>query len=61
MTSAPPARQYALALAALTALAVLLGWLMAGRAPRGILRTAAPRRVPGHADQRIALEGPGDS
>ena len=40
--------QYAIALLAMTALSVLLGWLVAGRALRSLTRiTAAARRVPG--------------
>jgi signal transduction histidine kinase len=54
--------QYALALAAMTALSVLLGWMMAGRALRGLQQiTAAARRVSQDTlDERIALEGPRD-
>jgi signal transduction histidine kinase len=54
--------QYALALAAMTALSVLLGWLMAGRALRGLQRiTATARRVSQDTlDERIALAGPRD-
>ena len=54
--------QYALALAAMTALSVLLGWLVAGRALRPLQRiTAAARRVSQDTlDERIALEGPRD-
>jgi signal transduction histidine kinase len=54
--------QYALALAAMTALSVLLGWLLAGRALRGLQQiTATARRVSQDTlDERIALEGPRD-
>jgi signal transduction histidine kinase len=54
--------QYALALGAMTALSVLLGWMMAGRALRGLQQiTAAARRVSQDTlDERIALEGPRD-
>jgi signal transduction histidine kinase len=54
--------QYALALAAMTALSVLLGWLMAGRALRGLQQiSATARRVSQDTlDERIALEGPRD-
>jgi signal transduction histidine kinase len=54
--------QYALALVAMTALSVLLGWLLAGRALRGLQQiTAAARRVSQDTlDERIALEGPRD-
>jgi signal transduction histidine kinase len=54
--------QYALALAAMTALSVLLGWLMAGRALRGLQQiTATARRVSQDTlDERIALAGPRD-
>jgi signal transduction histidine kinase len=54
--------QYALALAAMTALSVLLGWLVAGRALRGLQQiTATARRVSQDTlDERIALEGPRD-
>jgi signal transduction histidine kinase len=54
--------QYALALAAMTALSVLLGWVLAGRALRGLQQiTATARRVSQDTlDERIALEGPHD-
>jgi signal transduction histidine kinase len=54
--------QYALALAAMTALSVLLGWLLAGRALRGLQQiTATARRVSQDTlDERIALGGPRD-
>jgi signal transduction histidine kinase len=54
--------QYALALVAMTALSVLLGWLLAGRALRGLQQiTATARRVSQDTlDERIALEGPRD-
>ena len=54
--------QYALALAAMTALSVLLGWVLAGRALRGLQHiTATARRVSQDTlDERIALEGPRD-
>jgi signal transduction histidine kinase len=54
--------QFALALAAMTALSVLLGWLVAGRALRGLQQiTATARRVSQDTlDERIALEGPRD-
>jgi signal transduction histidine kinase len=54
--------QYALALAALTALSVLLGWMLAGRALRGLQEiTATARRVSqDNLDERIALDGPRD-
>ena len=54
--------QYALALAAMTALSVLLGWLVAGRALRPLQRiTSAARLVSQDTlDERIALEGPRD-
>jgi len=54
--------QYTIALAAMTALSVLLGWLVAGRALRGLQQiTAAARRVSQDTlDERIALEGPRD-
>ncbi|HEY7620462.1 MAG TPA: HAMP domain-containing sensor histidine kinase [Solirubrobacteraceae bacterium] len=54
--------QYALALAAMTALSVLLGWVVAGRALRGLQQiTATARRVSQDTlDERIALEGPRD-
>jgi signal transduction histidine kinase len=54
--------QYAIALAAMTALSVLLGWLVAGRALRSLQHiTATARRVSqDNLDERIALEGPRD-
>jgi signal transduction histidine kinase len=54
--------QYAIALLAMTALSVLLGWLVAGRALRSLTRiTAAARRVSqDNLDERIALQGPRD-
>jgi signal transduction histidine kinase len=54
--------QYALALAAMTALSVLLGWMLAGRALRGLQQiTATARHVSQDTlDERIALEGPRD-
>jgi len=54
--------QYALALAAMTALSVLLGWLVAGRVLRPLQQiTATARRVSQDTlDERIALEGPRD-
>ena len=54
--------QYAIALAAMTALSVLLGWLVAGRVLRPLQQiTATARRVSQDTlDERIALEGPRD-
>jgi signal transduction histidine kinase len=54
--------QYALALAAMTALSVLLGWMLAGRALRGLQQiTVTARHVSQDTlDERIALEGPRD-
>ena len=54
--------QYVLALAAMTALSVLLGWLVAGRALRGLqqITTTARRVSQDTLDERIALEGPRD-
>jgi signal transduction histidine kinase len=54
--------KYAMALIAMTAFSVLLGWLVAGRALRGLQQiTAAARSVSqDNLDQRIALEGPRD-
>jgi signal transduction histidine kinase len=54
--------QYAIALAAMTALSVLLGWLVAGRALRSLQHiTATARRVSqDNLDERIALQGPRD-
>jgi signal transduction histidine kinase len=54
--------QYALALAAMTALSVLLGWLVAGRALRPLQKITAAARGVSHdtLDERIALEGPRD-
>jgi signal transduction histidine kinase len=54
--------QYAIALAALTGLSVLLGWAMAGRILRPLQRiTATAQRVSqDNLDERIGLEGPRD-
>jgi signal transduction histidine kinase len=54
--------KYAIALLAMTAFSVLLGWLLAGRALRGLQQiTSAARSVSqDNLDQRIALEGPRD-
>jgi signal transduction histidine kinase len=54
--------KYAMALIAMTAFSVLVGWLVAGRALRGLQQiTAAARGVSqDNLDQRIALEGPRD-
>jgi signal transduction histidine kinase len=54
--------QYAIALAAMTALSVLLGWAVAGRALRPLKRiTATAKRVSqDNLDERIGLEGPRD-
>jgi signal transduction histidine kinase len=54
--------KYAIALIAMTAFSVLLGWLLAGRALRGLQQiTSAARSVSqDNLDQRIALEGPRD-
>jgi signal transduction histidine kinase len=54
--------QYVVALVAMTALSILLGWLVAGRALRPLQRiTAAARRVSqDNLDERIALQGPRD-
>jgi signal transduction histidine kinase len=54
--------QYALALAAVTALAILLGWLIAGRALAPLRAIAgAARSVSGESlGRRVALEGPDD-
>jgi len=54
--------QYAIALAAMTLLSVLLGWLVAGRMLRPLQQiTATARRVSQDTlDERIALEGPRD-
>jgi signal transduction histidine kinase len=54
--------QYALALAAMTAISVLLGWAVAGRGLRPLQRiTATARRVSqDNLDERIALAGPRD-
>src|SRR5689334_4158492 len=54
--------QYAIALAALTALSVLLGWGVAGRMLRPLQRiTATAQRVSqDNLDERIGLEGPRD-
>ena len=54
--------QYAIALAAMTALSVLLGWAVAGRVLRPLQRiTATAKRVSqDNLDERIAMEGPRD-
>src|SRR3954463_11199199 len=54
--------QYAMALAAMTGLSVLLGWAMAGRVLRPLQRiTATAKRVSqDNLDERIGLEGPRD-
>jgi signal transduction histidine kinase len=54
--------QYAVALAALTGLSVLLGWAVAGRVLRPLQRiTATAQRVSqDNLDERIGLEGPRD-
>ena len=54
--------QYAIALAALTGLSVLLGWAVAGRVLRPLQRiTATAKRVSqDNLDERIALVGPRD-
>jgi signal transduction histidine kinase len=54
--------QYALALAAMTGLSVLLGWAVAGRMLRPLQRiTATAQRVSqDNLDERIGLEGPRD-
>ena len=54
--------KYAIALIAMTAFSVLLGWIVAGRALRGLQQiTSAARSVSqDNLDQRIALEGPRD-
>jgi signal transduction histidine kinase len=54
--------KYAIALIAMTAFSVLLGWIVAGRALSGLQKiTAAARSVSqDNLDQRIALEGPRD-
>jgi signal transduction histidine kinase len=54
--------KYAIALIAMTAFSVLIGWIVAGRALRGLQEiTAAARSVSqDNLDQRIALEGPRD-
>ena len=54
--------KYAIALIAMTAFSVLVGWLVAGRALRGLQQiTAAARGVSqDNLDQRIAFEGPRD-
>jgi signal transduction histidine kinase len=54
--------QYVVALAAMTAISVLLGWLVAGHVLRPLQRiTSAARRVgQDHLDERIALPGPRD-
>src|SRR5215210_7498972 len=54
--------QYAIALAAMTGLSVLLGWGVAGRVLRPLQRiTATAKRVSqDNLDERIGLEGPRD-
>ena len=54
--------QYAIALAALTGLSVLLGWAVAGRMLRPLQRiTATAQRVSqDNLDERIGLDGPRD-
>jgi signal transduction histidine kinase len=54
--------QYAIALAALTGLSVLLGWAVAGRVLRPLQRiTATAQRVSqDNLDERIGLQGPRD-
>src|SRR4051794_22148991 len=54
--------QYAIALAAMTGLSVLLGWAVAGRVLRPLQRiTATAQRVSqDNLDERIGLEGPRD-
>ena len=54
--------QYAIALAAMTGLSVLLGWGVAGRVLRPLQRiTATAQRVSqDNLDERIGLEGPRD-
>src|SRR3954470_16010985 len=54
--------QYAIALAAITGLSVLLGWAVAGRVLRPLQRiTATAKRVSqDNLDERIGLEGPPD-
>jgi signal transduction histidine kinase len=54
--------QYAIALAAMTGLSVLLGWAVAGRILRPLKRiTATAQRVSqDNLDERIGLEGPRD-
>jgi signal transduction histidine kinase len=54
--------QYAIALAAMTGLSVVLGWAMAGRFLRPLQRmTATAKRVSqDNLDERIGLEGPRD-
>src|SRR3954454_19622569 len=54
--------QYAIALAAMTGLSVLLGWVLAGRMLRPLQRiTATAQRVSqANPDERIGLEGPRD-
>ena len=54
--------QYAIALAAMTLLSVLLGWFVAGRVLRPLQQiTATARRVSQDTlDERIGLEGPRD-
>jgi signal transduction histidine kinase len=54
--------QYAIALAAMTGLSVVLGWAVAGRVLRPLQRiTATAKRVSqDNLDERIGLEGPRD-
>ncbi len=54
--------QYAIALVAMTALSVLLGWAVAGRVLRPLQRiTATAKRVSqDNLEERIAMEGPRD-
>jgi signal transduction histidine kinase len=54
--------EYLLALGVMTAISVLAGWLLAGRALRPLRQiTGTARRVSGeNLGERIALEGPGD-
>jgi signal transduction histidine kinase len=51
-----------IALAIMTAVSVLLGWLVAGRALRPVREmTAAAQRISAHnLDERLAVRGPGD-
>ena len=54
--------KYAIALIAMTALSVLLGWVVAGRALSGLqkITTAARSVSQDNLDERIALQGPRD-